>query len=178
MSSNNGHVLAMYVTGERLEKYKDLDKDQRDAKLGAACLEAIKKMFPVCSLLFLSQPTVNNEAESFISQNLRKHGSCFEKNVCNQLLYNFGGIGRLGILVWLDCTRLIVLQLFQHAADPMSTSISCWTSDHLTGMSRSYLPIGVDNLVYTNIGEPVSDQLFFAGEVRQINWMDMVQMFG
>lgn len=55
---------------------------------------------------------------------------------------------------------------FQHATDPMSTSVSSWSSDHLTGMSRSYLPIGVDNLVYGNIGEPVSDQLFFAGEVR------------
>ena len=47
MSSNTGHVLAIYISGDKLAKYNCLNAEERERRLGSDCLEMVKKMFPV-----------------------------------------------------------------------------------------------------------------------------------
>jgi CubicO group peptidase (beta-lactamase class C family)/monoamine oxidase len=42
--------------------------------------------------------------------------------------------------------------------------ITRWSQDEWTGGSYSYLPKGVDSIVYEQLADPVNDRLFFAGE--------------
>lgn len=53
MSSNTGHILAIYVFGDKLDKYNNLHHEEREARLGNDCLDMIKKIFPVCRFLLL-----------------------------------------------------------------------------------------------------------------------------
>jgi len=47
MSSNTGHVLAIYVYGKKLDMYNSLSEEEREAKLGSECIKVIKTIFPV-----------------------------------------------------------------------------------------------------------------------------------
>ena len=49
----------------------------------------------------------------------------------------------------------------------MTISVSNWTTDPVIGLSSVYLPVGVDNLCYDVIRQPVQNRLYFAGEVSK-----------
>ncbi|XP_067947954.1 lysine-specific histone demethylase 2-like isoform X2 [Watersipora subatra] len=63
-----------------------------------------------------------------------------------------------------DACLEMVRKIFPNAPGPMTTSVSSWMNDRHIGLSRVYLPVGVDNQCYDHIQEPINNKIYFAGE--------------
>ena len=59
--------------------------------------------------------------------------------------------------------RLYFVQV--HHIKPLGSRVTRWQEDPFAGMAYSYIPVGCSSEIYDQLAAPISNKIFFAGEV-------------